>query len=597
MLTYKAPVDRTLFLLNDVLDVSGHANLPAFAEATPDLLQAVLTEFAKLAENVLLPLNRIGDIEGCTRNDDGSVTLPGGFEDAYKQFAEGGWLGLSGDPEYGGQGLPLFMTIAVHEFGSSANMAFGFTPGLTKAAMLALTLHGTDAQKRLYLTKLMSGEWVATMNLTEPQAGTDLGMIRTAAAPNDDGSFAITGTKIFITGGEHDLTENIVHLVLARIEGAPQGTKGISLFVVPKFIPDENGECGARNSLECGSIENKMGIHASPTCVMNFDGAKGWLIGERDKGLQAMFTMMNEARLGVGVQGLALSEIAGQNAADYARERRQGRAISGIKDSEAEADPIIVHPDIRRALVSIHGFNIAARGLAHSAAIAADIAQHSPDESERQAADDRLSLITPVIKGVLTDRGFQNTVEAQQVFGGHGYIAENGMEQLVRDARISMIYEGANGVQALDLVGRKLPRNGGRAVMSFFKEVEDFVKANSEDERLAPFVSALKAGLGDLQKATMWFMQNAMAKPDNAAAGATDYMHLFAFVALAHMWARIAKTAYALIDTDDPRAEWLRQDTMVGRAWVEHAIPETASRLARITVGADNLMAIPDAAF
>jgi len=597
MLTYKAPVEKTLFLLKDVLGAYRHANLPGFAEVSPELVEAVLIEFGNFAEEVLLPLNRSGDIEGCTRHDDGSVVLPSGFKEAYRRFAEGGWLGLSGDPSYGGQGLPFFLSGIVGEFGSSANMAFGLIPGLIQGAVTAITLHGSEEQKRLYLPKLLAGEWAATMNLTEPQAGTDLGLIRTRAAPNDDGSFAITGTKIFISGGEHDLTDNIVHLLLARIDGAPDGTKGISLFVVPKFIPDADGNVGERNALECGAIESKMGVHASPTCVMNYDGAKGWLVGERDKGLRAMFTMMNEARIGVGIQALAISEIAGQNAANYARERRQGRAISGVKHPEAEADPIVVHPDVRRSLVSIQGFNIAARAVALSASLAADIAHRSPDESERQAADDRLGLMTPVIKGALTDRNFKNVVAAQQIFGGHGYIAENGMEQLVRDVRIAMIYEGTNGIQALDLVGRKLPRNGGRAIMSFFKEVEDFVKANSDDQSLTPFVLPLKAGLDDLQKATIWFMQNAMAKPDNAGAGATDYMHLFGLVALGHMWALIAKAAHERIDAGDPRAEWLNQDVMIGRAWVERAMPETALRLARVTAGADALMAVPEAGF
>jgi alkylation response protein AidB-like acyl-CoA dehydrogenase len=435
------------------------------------------------------------------------------------------------------------------------------------------------------------------MNLTEPQAGTDLGLIRTRAVPNDDGSFSISGSKIFISSGEHDLTANIIHLVLARIDGAPEGTKGISMFLVPKFLPDANGHAGERNAVICGALEEKMGIHGNATCVMNYDGAKGWLVGERDKGLRAMFTMMNEARIGVALQGLALSEIAGQNAADYARERRQGRAISGVKEPEADADPIIVHPDIRRALVFIRGFNIAARALVLSTALAADIAHRSPDAKERQAAEDRLGLLTPVLKGVLTDRGFENVVAAQQVFGGHGYIAETGMEQYVRDARIAMIYEGANGIQGLDLVGRKLPRDGGRAVRAYFAEIEDFVKQNRKNKALAPFVEPLKAGLDDLQKATMWFVTHALAKPDNAGAGATDYMHLFGLVALAHMWALIAKAAQERIGAGDPRAEHLEQDLMIGRAYIERAMPETALRRARVAVGATTLMALPAESF
>jgi acyl-CoA dehydrogenase len=597
MTVYKAPVDETLFLLTDVLGIARYANLPGFAEASPDLLEAVLREGGRFAEDVLLPLNRSGDVEGCVRHPDGSVTTPAGFKEAFRDFAAAGWIGVSGDPDYGGQGLPYVVAAVINEFATSANMAFGMYPGLTQGAVTALMLHGSEEQKRLYLPKLISGEWAGTMNLTEPQAGTDLGLIRTRAKPNDDGSFAISGSKIFISSGEHDLTPNIVHLVLARIDGAPEGTKGISLFVVPKFLPDAGGGIGARNMVECGAIEKKMGIHGNATCVMNYDGAQGWLVGERDKGLRAMFTMMNEARLGVAIQGLALSEVAGQNAAAYARDRRQGRAISGVKEPDAPADPIVVHPDIRRMLVSIRGFNLAARALALSAALAADIAHRSPDEKERQAADDRLGLLTPVLKGVLTDRGFENAVAAQQVYGGHGYIAETGMDQFVRDARITMIYEGANGIQGLDLVGRKLPKDGGRAVMTYFKEVGDFVKENERDKALAPFVTPLKAALDDLQKATQWFVMHALMKPDNAGAGATDYMHLFGLVALGHMWGLIAKAANARIKSGSARSERLNQDLAIGRAYVERALPETALRRARIAAGSDGLMAVSAEAF
>ena len=594
MPTYRAPVDSVLFLLTDVLGFHRHANLPGFAEATPETVAAILSEGARFAEERLAPLNRVGDVEGCTRHDDGRVTTPTGFRDAYRDYAAGGWIGLAGDPDYGGQGLPYVLAAAMNEFVTSANMAFGMYPGLTQGAIAALTLHGSDAQKRTYLPKLMSGQWTGTMNLTEPQAGTDVGLLRTRAMPNPDGSFAITGSKIFISSGEHDLAENIVHLVLARIDGAPEGTKGISLFVVPKFIPAADGSPGARNAVACGAIETKMGIHGNATCVMNYEGATGWLVGERDKGLRAMFTMMNEARLGVGIQGLALSEAAAQNAAAYARERRQGRALGSPADPSASADPIIVHPDIRRTLAAIKGFNLAARALTLSVALDADIAVRSPDAAERKAAEDSVGLLTPVIKGMLTDRGFDNAVAAQQVFGGAGYIAETGVEQFVRDVRITMIYEGANGIQGLDLVGRKLPRDGGRAITAFFAEVGDFISGHEGEEALAPFVKPLRRGLDDLQGATVWFMANAMMKPDNGAAGATDYLHLLGLVALGHMWGRIAA---AILAKGDAAGETEKADLLFGRAFMERAMPETALRLARVSAGAETIMAIPAAAF
>ena len=585
MPTYKAPLDNVLFLLGEVLGYARHRNLSGFAEADVGMVAAILGEGARFAEERLAPLNRVGDTHGCVRHADGSVTTPPGFKAAYEAYAAGGWIGLAGDPAFGGQGLPYVLAAVMSEFVTSANMAFGMYPGLTQGAIAALALHGSDEQKRLYLPKLMSGAWAGTMNLTEPQAGTDLGLIRTGATPNADGSFTITGAKIFISSGEHDLTENIVHLVLARIDGAPEGTKGISLFVVPKFLPLPDGGIGARNRVACGAIETKMGIHGNATCVMNYDGATGWLVGTRDKGVGAMFTMMNEARIGVGIQGLALSEVACQNAAAYARERRQGRAISGAKEPAAPADPIIVHPDIRRTLAVIRGFNIAARALALSTALDADIAHRSEDAGERRAAEDRLALMTPVLKGVLTDRGFDNTVAAQQVFGGAGYIAETGAEQFVRDARIAMIYEGTNGIQGLDLVGRKLPRDGGRAITAFFKATGDLVKAHQGDAGLAPFVKPVKRGLDELQQATLWFMANAMTKADNAGAGATDYMHLLGLVALGAMWIRIAAAAKGNAA--------LAADLLCGRAFMERAMPETSLRLARITAGADTIMAIP----
>jgi acyl-CoA dehydrogenase len=597
MPSYRAPVEDVLFLLNDVLGFHGRSNLAGFSEASPDMVEAVLTEGAKLAETVLAPLNLSGDQEGCTRHPDGSVTTPKGFKAAYDTYAQGGWMGLSVPEEYGGQGLPHTLNTAIQEFASGANLALGMYPGLTQGAVAALLVHGSEAQKQTYLPKMVSGAWTGTMNLTEPHCGTDLGLLKTKAVPNGDGSYSITGTKIFISAGEHDMAENIVHLVIARIEGAPAGTKGISLFVVPKFLVEDDGALGARNGVSCGSIEHKMGIHGNATCVMNYDGARGWLVGEANRGLNAMFVMMNEARLAVGVQGLSQSEVAYQNAVAYAKDRLQGRALTGAKAPDKAADPIIVHPDVRRTLMQIRAFNEAARGLMLWTALQSDIAHRSEDAQERQAADDYLGLMTPVVKGVLTDRGFANAVEAQQMFGGHGYIEEWGMSQFVRDARIAMIYEGANGIQAMDLIGRKLPKDGGRAMMTFLGEVQTFIKDHDEDAELKAFTGPLQAGLNDLQGATMWFMQNAFSKPDNAGAGATDYLHLLGLVAMGYMSARIAKAALAKRAEDASQAERMEAKLITGRFYMERILPETAIRLTRIKAGAGSTMALPVDAF
>ncbi len=596
MPSYKAPVEDTLFLLNDVFQWSRYADLPGFADAPPDVVEAILTEAARLCEEVLQPVNLSGDREGCKRQPDGSVKTPKGFREAYKAYAEGGWVGLASDPAYGGQGLPYTLAAAVNEYSASANMSFTMYPGLTQSAIAAIATHGSESIKDRYLPKMVSGEWAGTMNLTEPHCGTDLGLLKTKAVPQADGTYAITGQKIFISAGDHDLTPNIVHLVLARIEGAPAGTKGISLFVVPKFIPDAQGNPGARNGVSCGSIEHKMGIHGNATCVMNYDGATGWLIGEANRGLNAMFVMMNEARLGVANQGLSQSEVAYQNAAAYARDRLQGRSLSGIKAPDKPADPIIVHPDVRRMLLEIRAFNEAARALVVWTSLEADLAHRSPDEKVRQKAEDHLGLLTPVLKGVLTDRGFDSTVKAQQVFGGHGYVGEWGMEQFVRDARIAMIYEGANGIQALDLVGRKLPKDGGRALTSFLTEVQTFLKVNEADAAMTPYLTGLRQGATHLQQGTMWLMQNAMAKPDNAGAAAYDFMHMFGLVALGYMWGRIAKAALARKAAGGDAAA-MDAKLAVGRFFMERVMPETAAHLARLSTGADSLMALPAEAF
>ena len=610
---YKAPVAEARFLLEDVFEIGRYANLRGFADATPDVVEAVLDGAAALSEEVFQPLNLPGDRDGCRRAQDGSVTTPRGFKAAYDAYAEGGWLGLSVPGEYGGQGLPFALMAVVLEFTTAANMALAMYPGLSRGALAAILRFGTPAQKDLYAPRLVEGRWSATMNLTEPHCGTDLGLMKTRAAPRPDGTYAITGQKIFISAGEHDLSENIVHLVLARIEGAPAGNKGISMFIVPKVLPAADGSLGPRNALACGALEHKMGIRANATCVMNYDGATGWLIGEVNRGLAAMFVMMNEARLGVAIQGLAISDVAYQNAAAYAKDRRQGRALGAARGSAAgvsvgEPEPIIVHPDVRRSLLQIRAFNEAARALVVWTALQSDLAHRSEDPATVEAADDQLGLLTPILKGVLTDRGFDNAVAAQQVFGGHGYIEDWGMSQFVRDARIAMIYEGTNGIQALDLVGRKLGKDDGRAAMAFFTAVDGFVREQAGDPAMAPYTLPLGRALGDLQKATMWFMTNALAKPDNAGAGATDYMHLFGLVALGFMWARMAKAALAKAasveraeaghgDGAAAAAKWMDAKLTTGRFFMERMLPETRLRLIRIENGAESTMALPSDLF
>ena len=597
MPTYKAPLEDIRFLLHDHLDLARYENLRGFADAPRDIIDAILEEGAKLAEDVLQPLNMSGDQEGC-RLENGVVRTPKGFKEAYDTYTQGGWIGLSGEPEYGGQGLPSVLSLAVGELMSSANMAFSMYPGLSHGAYSAIVHHGSPEQKALYLPKLISGEWSGTMNLTEPHCGTDLGLIKTKAVPDGDGSYKITGTKIFISAGEHDLTDNIVHLVLARLPDAPEGVKGISLFIVPKVLINADGSLGARNAVSCGSIEHKMGIHANATCVLNYDGATGWLIGEPHKGLRAMFTMMNEARNGVAMQGLGQSEASYQNAVAYARDRVQGRSLTGTKAPEKPADPIIVHPDVRRMLMAQRALNEGGRALLYFAALQGDIAERSEDEKTRMQADDLMGFLTPVLKAYLTEQGFAACVDAQQVYGGHGYIEENGVEQFVRDARIAMIYEGANGIQALDLVGRKLPANGGRAVFAFFALIDKALKESDGNEALKPWRDGLQAARGDLEAATQWLMANALSNPDEAGGAAMDYLNLTALTALALTWLGIVTTVEAKRSAGGAvSAAFYENKLKTARFFVDRVLPERTTRLARIKSGVSSLLALDADAF
>ncbi|MCV6825192.1 MULTISPECIES: acyl-CoA dehydrogenase C-terminal domain-containing protein [Halocynthiibacter] len=587
MPTYTAPIQDMNFVLHEVLKVS-ESNIPGYDELESDLTNAVLEEAGKIASDVLAPLNAVGDTEGC-RLENGVVYTPTGFKEAFEQLKEGGWTALDCDPEYGGQGMPYILGTAVGEIFVSSNMAFNMYAGLTHGAYSAIHAHGTDEQKQTYLPKMVSCDWTGTMNLTEPHCGTDLGLMRTKAEPQDDGSYKITGQKIFISAGDHDMSENIIHLVLAKIPGGPEGVKGISLFIVPKFIVNEDGSLGDRNSLSVGKIEEKMGIHGNSTCVMDYDGATGYLLGDMHKGMRAMFTMMNEARLGVGLQGYAQAAVAYENALAYAKDRLQGRDVTGTKNPDGPADPLIVHPDIRRNLMDQKSFVEGARAFVLWGSSLIDQGHKLNDKD----AEGLVSLMIPVIKGFLTDKGFENAVNAQQVYGGHGYIEEWGMSQFARDARITMIYEGANGVQALDLVGRKLATDGGKHVMAFFEMVKAFLKENAEHPALKDdFIPQLKQASKDLQAAGMFFMQNGMKNPNDALSGSYDFMHMFGHVCLGLMWARMAKAAHDALEGGASNKEFYTAKIATGRYYMARQLPATRLHLARIETGGDPVMAL-----
>ncbi|MBY6112123.1 acyl-CoA dehydrogenase C-terminal domain-containing protein [Halomonas sp. DP1Y21-3] len=594
---YQAPLRDMRFVMDELFDYPSHyARLPAGDDVSPDVVAAILEEGARFAREVLLPLNQSGDREGC-RLEGGEVKAPSGFREAYRQYVEGGWPSLAAEPEHGGQGLPPSLSMLLSEMICGSNLAWGMYPGLSHGAADALRHHGTEEQQRVYLTKLVEGSWTGTMCLTEPHCGTDLGLIKTRALPQDDGSYSISGTKIFISAGEHDLADNILHLVLAKLPDAPEGSKGISLFLVPKFLPDGQGEAGERNGVVCGSLEHKMGIHGNATCVMNFDGATGYLIGAPNKGLACMFTMMNAARIGVGIQGLGLAEASFQNALAYARDRLQMRALSGPKAPEKAADPIIVHPDVRRMLLAQKAIAEGGRMLVLYTAQLVDVVEQCSAGEERERAETLLGLLTPVVKAFLTELGFEATNEGVQVFGGHGFIQEWGMEQMVRDARITRLYEGTTGIQALDLLGRKVLMNQGESLKVFTKEIHKFCQANADDEAMAPFVGPLAKLNSQWGELTMGIGMKAMSDREEVGAASVDYLMYSGYVTLAYLFARSVKCAREALADSPSDASFYQAKIHTARFYFERLLPRTRTHAAQMQAGAEGLMAMDAESF
>jgi len=595
---YKAPLRDFEFVLHELLKVTEYKTLKGFEEVDKSLVDALLSEGAKLCEQVLFPLNQSGDKAGVIFHE-GKVITPPGFKEAYQTYIAGGWTGFTCDPAYGGQGLPEVLNMPVIEMICSANLSFGITPGLTHGAYNAIYHHASDLLKQRFLPHMASGKWTGVMCLTEPQCGTDLGLITTKAVPDPDaeGVYRISGSKIFISAGEQDITENIIHLVLAKLPDAPEGVRGISLFLVPKVSVKDDGSLGERNSVTCGSVEHKMGIHASPTCVMNYEEAQGYLVGEKHKGLRAMFTMMNEARLYVGVQGLGLAEVSYQNAAIYAKERLQGRDLKEAKYPNKKADPLIVHPDIRRMLLTMRAFTEGARALALYTAMQLDVSKRHEDPNVREEADHFIQCITPILKAYFTDMGFEVTNLGMQIYGGHGYIAEYGMEQYVRDARIAQIYEGANGIQALDLVGRKLPKDAGRYLRSFFHPATKFVEVHRSDESMAEFTKSLHTALKNAQQASLWVAAQGMGNPNEAAAVSVEYLRLMAIAVFAYMWAKMAHVALQGIKNNPQDVAFYEAKLATARFFMKKIVPYQYGLLAVIVEGSKPIMAMEEAAF